>query len=314
MTVVSEGLADDADATSVSFVPWYSGRLAYERSGSGPAVLLIHGMAGSRETWKTTQTFLAKTCDVIAVDLPGHGQSSLPNGDYSLGSLAAALRDLLDRLGIDRATIVGHSLGGGIALQFTYQFPERCERLVLVSSGGLGPEVTPFLRALSLPGASAVLSGLMVLNRSEKAQGVGRFFQPVARRVYSDLPLMLTNFAALQEPALRRSFIATIRAVIGPRGQSVTATDRLPLVRHLPVLVVWGLRDQMIPPSHALAVASALPHARIETFAEAGHFPHEHDPERFAEVLSRFIAETEPARITSRDLLDDEPGAADALK
>jgi pimeloyl-ACP methyl ester carboxylesterase len=295
------------DTGEVSFVSWYTGHLAFERKGTvgAPAVLLIHGMAGSRETWQESQALLAESCDVIAVDLPGHGESSLPNGDYSLGSLAAALRDLLDRLDIDRATIVGHSLGGGVALQFVYQFPERCERLVLVSSGGLGREVSPFLRALSLPGASTALSGLLVLRRSEKAQGVGRFFQPVARRVWSDLPLMLTHFAALQEPALRRSFIATIRAVVDPHGQSVTATDRLPLARKLPVMVVWGRRDQMIPAAHALSVAQALPHARIEVFDQAGHFPHEHDPERFATVLADFISDTEPARMTSRDLFDD---------
>ena len=289
----------------MSFVPWYTGHLAFERQGviGAPAVLLIHGMAGSRETWHEAQALLAESCDVIAVDLPGHGQSSLPNGDYSLGSLAAALRDLLDRLDIERATIVGHSLGGGVALQFIYQFPERCERLVLVSSGGLGREVTPFLRALSLPGASTALKGLLALRRSEKAQGVGRFFQPIARRVWSDLPLMLSNFAALQEPALRRSFIATIRAVIDPHGQSVTATDRLPLARQLPVMVVWGRKDQMIPAAHALAVAQALPHARIEVFDQAGHFPHEADPERFAEAVASFIRDSKPARMTSRDLL-----------
>jgi pimeloyl-ACP methyl ester carboxylesterase len=314
-TPVNDAIAqvDDAQDHEVSFVPWYTGHLAFERRGTvgTPAVLLIHGMAGSRETWRKAQAILAETCDVIAVDLPGHGQSSLPNGDYSLGSLAAALRDLLDRLDVERATIVGHSLGGGIALQFIYQFPERCERLVLVSSGGLGREVSPFLRALSLPGASTALSGLLALRRSEKVQGVGRFFQPVARRVYSDLPLMLTYFAALQEPALRRSFIATIRAVIDPRGQSVTAMDRLPLARRLPVMVVWGRRDQMIPPAHALGVAQALPHARIAVFEEAGHYPHENDPERFAKALATFVAETPPAHLTSRDLLDE---AADQQK
>jgi pimeloyl-ACP methyl ester carboxylesterase len=259
-------------------------------------------MAGNRETWQAAQRILSATCDVIAIDLPGHGESSLPNGDYSLGSLAAALRDLLDRLDIDRVTVVGHSLGGGIAMQFVYQFPERCERLVLVSSGGLGREVTPFLRALSLPGASTALSGLVMVRRSERAQGVGRFFAPVGRRIFTDLPQMLTNFAALQEPALRRSFIATIRSVIDSGGQRVTATDRFAGLQ-LPVLVVWGSRDQMIPPSHALSVVTALPHARVAVFEGAGHFPHEHDPARFAAVVDRFIRETEPARMTSRDFM-----------
>jgi pimeloyl-ACP methyl ester carboxylesterase len=301
--VVDGAIEVVADTDEVTSVPWYSGRLSYQRAGSGPAVLLIHGMAGSRETWQLAQHLLAESCDVVAVDLPGHGRSSLPNGDFSLGSLAAAMRDLLDRLGIDRATIIGHSLGGGIALQFTYQFPERCERLVLVSSGGLGREVSPFLRLLSLPGASVALSGLLVLRRSERAQKVARLFHPLAHHVLEDLPLMLTHFAALQEPTLRHSFIGTIRAVIDTRGQRVTAVDRLPLASKIPVMVIWGRRDQMIPHSHALAVAQALPHTRIEVFDEAGHYPHEHDPERFARAVARFINETESARLTSRDLL-----------
>ncbi len=149
------------------------------------------------------------------------------------------------------------------------------------------------------------LSGLLAVRRSQRAQGVGRFIQPVARRALPDLPLMLTYFAALQEPALRRSFIATIRAVIDPRGQSVTALDRLPLARRLPVMVVWGKRDQMIPPHHALSVAQALPHARLEVFDDAGHYPHENDPERFAKAVAAFVSETKPARMTSRDLLED---------
>jgi len=292
-----------AETAEVTSVPWYLGRLSYQRAGSGPAVLLIHGMAGSRATWEQAQRMLAESCDVIAVDLPGHGHSSLPNGDFSLGSLAAALRDLLDRLGVDRATIIGHSLGGGVALQFTYQFPERCERLVLVSSGGLGREVSPFLRVLTLPGSSLALSGLLVLRRNERAQKVARLFHPLARHMLADLPLMLTHFAALQEPTLRHSFIGTVRAVIDPRGQRVTAVDRLPLATRIPVMVIWGRRDQMIPHSHALAVAQALPHARIELFDDAGHYPHEHDPERFARAVARFINETAPARLTSRDLL-----------
>ena len=95
---------------------------------------------------------------MIAPDLIGHGDSATPRGDYSLGAHAASIRDLLAAIGVDRATIVGHSLGGGVAMQFFYQFPQRVERLVLVSSGGLGREVSPLLRSAALPGASALLS------------------------------------------------------------------------------------------------------------------------------------------------------------
>ena len=131
----------------------YGHSITYVQRGTGPVLLLIHGMAGSLETWRSVVGPLARNATVVAVDLPGHGASSATGGDYSLGSLAAGLRDLLTALGHDQATLVGHSLGGGIAMQFSYQFPEMTERLVLVSSGGLGLEVNRALRAASLPGA-----------------------------------------------------------------------------------------------------------------------------------------------------------------
>jgi len=132
--------------------------VAYAAAGSGPVLLLIHGMAGNFENWRDVIAPLARQHTVIAPDLPGHGASEPGSGDYSLGALAASLRDLLLLLGHDRATLVGHSLGGGIAMQFAYQFPEMTERLVLVSSGGLGPEVSPVLRAAALPGADIFIA------------------------------------------------------------------------------------------------------------------------------------------------------------
>ena len=131
--------------------------VGYRTAGEGPVVVLIHGMAGSSTTWEPVIPLLAHECTVVAPDLLGHGGSAKPAGDYSLGSLASGVRDLLVALGHERATIVGQSLGGGVAMQFAYQFPERCERLVLVSSGGLGSEVSLGLRLLTLPGAEYVL-------------------------------------------------------------------------------------------------------------------------------------------------------------
>src|SRR6267142_3836982 len=133
-------------------------RVIYRIAGSGPPVVLIHGMVNSSRHWESVALRLADAYTVIAPDLIGHGDSATPRGDYSLGAHAASIRDVLAAIGIDRATIVGHSLGGGVAMQFFYQFPQRTERLVLVSSGGLGHDVSPLLRTATLPGMSALLS------------------------------------------------------------------------------------------------------------------------------------------------------------
>src|ERR1700749_4931902 len=132
-------------------------RVAYRDAGSGETLLLIHGMAGSSATWRAVIPELSKKYRVLAPDLLGHGESTKPRGDYSLGAFAASLRDLLDELGISRATGVGQSLGGGIAMQFAYQHRDYCERLALIGSGGLGPDLSPMLRLLSAPGAELVL-------------------------------------------------------------------------------------------------------------------------------------------------------------
>src|SRR6058998_149611 len=132
-------------------------RVIYRIAGSGPPVVLIHGMVNSSRHWESVALRLADAYTVIAPDLIGHGDSATPRGDYSLGAHAAAIRDLLTAIGIERATLVGHSLGGGVALQFFYQFPQRTERIALVSSGGLGRDVSPLLRSAALPAASALL-------------------------------------------------------------------------------------------------------------------------------------------------------------
>src|SRR5207302_2994133 len=133
-------------------------RVIYRIAGSGPPVVLIHGMVNSSRHWEEVALRLADSYTVVAPDLIGHGDSATPRGDYSLGAHAAVIRDLLASIGIDRASIVGHSLGGGVAMIFFYHFPQRTERLALISAGGLGPEVSPLLRTAALPGAAAMLS------------------------------------------------------------------------------------------------------------------------------------------------------------
>ena len=263
--------------------------LAYLDSGQGPAVLFIHGLLGSRRNWRHLVDTLDADHRVLAPDLFGHGASAKPMGDYSLGAHAATLRDLLDQLGIDRVTLVGHSLGGGIAMQFCYLFPERVERLVLVSSGGLGRSVSPLLRSATIPGAEWVLPLLASGWVRDRAEAVGRVLARVGYRPSSDVAEAWSGFTSLGDADARRAFLATTRSVIDPGGQTVTAHDHLPMAIEIPTLVVWGTRDRMIPTWHATTAHQAIAGSRVELFEGAGHFPHLDEPDRFANLLADFI-------------------------
>lgn len=268
--------------------------LAYRRAGDGPTLLLIHGMAGSSRGWKSVMPELAHHHDVIAPDLPGHGESAPPTGDYSLGNLAATLRDLLGVLDLERATIVGHSLGGGIAMQLAYQHPELAERLVLVSSGGLGREVSWMIRALALPGAEYVAPIIFpgfVRDLGNRVAGVIERVGVRAPRIAE----MWEAYASLTTPAHRDAFLRTVHAVIEPGGQAVSATDRLYLAAAMPTLIIWGDRDPIIPAAHGHDAHAAMPGSRLEIFEGVGHFPPAEEPTRFAQVLIDFLASTEPA-------------------
>jgi pimeloyl-ACP methyl ester carboxylesterase len=268
--------------------------IAYVQQGSGPVLLLIHGMAGALDTWRLVIDSLAEHATVLAVDLPGHGSSDPAGGDYSLGSLATFLRDVLMALGHERVTLVGHSLGGGIAMQFSYQFPEMTERLALVSSGGLGLEVNPALRAASLPGANLFLS--LTAGATQRVSG---FAGPVLRagRVPSKpgLEELVRSYSSLADADRRSAFLATVRSVVGLNGQTVRAGDRLHLASEIPVLLVWGADDAIIPAEHARAAHELLPHGTLAVFDGVGHFPQVEAPERFVAVLQEFCATTEPA-------------------
>ena len=266
--------------------------LSYVDSGAGPAMLFIHGILGSQGQWTQLIASLQNDHRVIVPDLFGHGESDKPVGDYSLGAHAATLRDLLDRLGVERVTLVGHSLGGGIAMVFYYLFPERVERLVLVASGGLGREVNPVLRSATLPGAEwvlPVLASAWVRARAEKA---GRALSSVGWRPGTDITAIWHGFTSLADAASRRAFLATTRAVIDPGGQTVNAHDYLPDTAPIPTLIVWGSRDRMIPAWHAINAQKSMPGCRVELFEGAGHFPHLDEPDRFADLVRDFIATT----------------------
>jgi pimeloyl-ACP methyl ester carboxylesterase len=268
--------------------------VSYREAGEGPALLLIHGMAGTSESWDAVIRPLARRHTVIAPDFPGHGESEPGGGDYSLGGLASGLRDLLAVLGHDRATLVGHSLGGGVAMQFTYQFPEIVERLALVSSGGLGPEVSPVLRAAALPGADLFIAATASIG-GRVGSVVGRGLGAVGLRPSADVAEVARGYASLADAGRRRAFLGTLSAVVGTDGQRVAANDRLYLAASMPLLIVWGSRDPIIPAGHAEQAHDALPGSRLEVFDGVGHLPQLEEPTRFVEVLEDFIASTEPA-------------------
>ncbi|MEO7130621.1 MAG: alpha/beta fold hydrolase [Dermatophilaceae bacterium] len=266
--------------------------LYYIDSGDGEVVLFVHGLLGSHRNWRYLIDRIDDTHRVIVPDLFGHGSSAKPQGDYSLGAHAGMLRDLIDALGVDKVTLVGHSLGGGISLQFCYLFPERVERLVLVGSGGLGREVIPALRAATLPGAEWVLPVIASPRVRGGVETIGRGLALVGWRASHDMRAAWEGFTALSDADSRRAFLATTRAVIDPGGQSVAATDYLPALADLPVLVVWGTNDMVIPAAHAERAREAIPGCRVELFDGAGHYPHLDDPDRFAALLRDFITAT----------------------
>ena len=272
-------------------------RLNYCTAGSGPVLVLLHGIASSSATWDDVVPWLAERYTVVAPDLLGHGASAKPRSDYSLGAHANAVRDLLGALGHERATLVGHSFGGGVAMQFAYQFPERCERLVLVASGGLGRELHLLLRAAALPGAEWALPLLCAASLRDAVTGVARFLGRVGLRAGTDLEEMWRGYTSLADADARKAFIDTLRSIVDVRGQRVSAADRLYLAAELPTMLVWGARDTIIPLHHAHAAHRSILGSRLEIFPHARHFPHRDDPRRFVEVLVEFVQSTVPAAI-----------------
>jgi len=272
-------------------------RVAYRVAGEGPVLLLVHGMAGSSETWRHVMPALARRFTVVAPDLLGQGQSDKPRGDYSLGAHANTLRDLLDALGCERASLVGQSLGGGVAMQFAYQFPERCERLILVNSGGLGREVTFYLRMLAVPGFESVFPLFCTPRLREAGNRVAQWLGRAGVRSTPASQEIWRSYASLANADSRRAFFRSLREVVDSSGQAVSALGRLHRAAQLPTLIVWGARDPFIPVSHAVAAHEAIPGSRLEIFDGVGHYPHCEAPERFVEVLVDFIASTQPARL-----------------
>ncbi|MDP9335876.1 MAG: alpha/beta fold hydrolase [Actinomycetota bacterium] len=269
-------------------------RVGYRSAGSGPVIVLVHGMAGSSATWRFVMPALAERFTVVAPDLVGHGESEKPRGDYSLGAFASGVRDLLLALGHERATLVGQSFGGGVAMQFAYQFPERCERLVLVSSGGLGDEVNMLLRLLALPGAEFVLPLACTNWLHDAVVTVAGWLAKIGLHPGPHLTETWNSYGSLADGETRTAFLQTLRSVIDVAGQRVSAADRLYLAAEVPTLIVWGDNDSIIPVEQGRAAHEAIPGSRLEIFEGTGHFPHCEHPDQFCEALIDFMNTTHP--------------------
>ena len=273
-------------------------RRAFRIAGSGPALLLIHGIGDNSMAWQPVHSKLARRFTVIAPDLLGHGQSDKPRADYSVAAYANGMRDLLSVLDIDQVTVVGHSLGGGVAMQFAYQFPQMVERLVLIGAGGVTKEVNIALRLASLPGGSEALSLLRLPLVLPTLQIAGQVLGAVigSTGVGRDIPNALRILADLPEPTASAAFSRTLRAVVDWRGQVVTMLDRCYLTESVPVQLVWGEQDAMIPVSHGQMAHAAMPGSRLEIFPDSGHYPFHQHPNRFVDLVEHFIDTTAPAR------------------
>lgn len=275
-------------------------RRAFRMAGDGPVLLLIHGIGDNSETWNDIVPHLAQNYTVIAPDLLGHGKSDKPRADYSVAAYANGMRDLLSVLGIDRVTVVGHSLGGGVAMQFAYQFPHMVDRLVLVSAGGVTRDVHPILRLASIPLASDVVKVLRVPGAMTMMKLAGDLVGKLNRSPFRpgamlhDTPDLVRVLSGLPDPTAHEAYLRTLRAVVDWRGQVVTMLDRCYLTENLPVLLVWGGSDSVIPVSHAHLAHSAMPGSVLEIFRGSGHFPFRDDPIRFLQVLETFLASTPP--------------------
>ena len=281
--------------TDMNYLDLHGERVAYVDEGTGDVILLLHGILGSSQTWRSVIPLLSGNHRVVAPDLLGHGASTKPRSDYSLGALSVLVRDLLDHLGVSRATVVGHSLGGGIAMQFVYQHPDYVSRLVLIGSGGLGQDVGLLLRAASLPGAVLVLP---VLAARSLVAPVGRIW-PWLRKFGVEAPRseeLWRHYSSLSDGPTRQAFLRTLRAVVDHRGQAVSAVNKLNSRTDFPVMAIWGERDTMIPVAHGYAAKEVRPDVRLEVLPDVGHFPQAERPAVVAELIEDFItADAAPA-------------------
>jgi pimeloyl-ACP methyl ester carboxylesterase len=266
--------------------------IAYQEAGpaDGPVLILLHGLASDADTWDKAVDLLAERgLRVLAVDLLGHGESDKPDNDYLLIDFVDSLAAFMDALGLPSATLCGHSFGGAISMFFGTRHPERVERVVLVSAGGLGREVHPVLRAAALRVAPTVL-------RLAMSPRMRRFYaRPGLHRALRLTPENVTNLRragrALGTTEGQAAFFASVRGVIAPSGQRTASEEMRAFAERVPMLLIWSEDDPVIPLAHALAHAErAKPYSRLVVFPSRGHEPHRRNAERFADEVAAFVS------------------------
>jgi pimeloyl-ACP methyl ester carboxylesterase len=263
-------------------------RMSYVTGGSGPPVLLLHGLGANSFSWRHTMPALLPHYTVFAPDMLGCGESDKAGVDYGLEAMASYVAGFMDAVGLERAHVVGHSMGGGLAMQFHHLYPGRTERLALVSSGGMGRAMHWLLRISTLPGAEGVISMLAdprlrfpQMSRNMEVRRMRRLEQEFD----ATTPTMLDRFRSRET---RQAFLMMLRGSCGLNGQRLTA---VPLLAELtmPVLLIWGGRDATIPVAHGQIARALIPNAHLEVLAQCFHRPQLEAPQRFNELLLAFL-------------------------
>ena len=288
----------------------------YVEAGAGPPLLLLHGHEQSAASWRWVIPALARTHRVLALSLPGHGDTAPLVGGHSPGSdLTPFVAAFLDTLAVEQPLdLVGHSAGGAIALRLALAAPQRIRTLTLVDSAGLGPEVHPLLALDTLP----IIGELAIMISRMPGGDLGRTSMSTAMlfaQPWRAPAEFLTEHHALgRRPGQLEASTAMARALFGPTGQRQILLDRLPTLT-TPTLVIWGGCDYVLPAHQAQAAVNLLPSGRLSVFPDCGHLPHVEQPDRFTAVLSDWLTERhdQPHSPTPVPLSDLDPGAGSTV-
>lgn len=264
--------------------------LHWVERGTGPALVLLHGLGDSHQTWSKVVPALARSRRVLVPDLCGHGHSGRPDATYTLDWHARMIAAWLDHLRIDEVDVVGHSFGGGVAQWMLLDPAHRVRKLGLVSAGGLGREVALPLRLASLP--------FVVERMGQPFMATGTFIalQAAIRGVYSTRELVRLSLANARL-GTARAFARTVRDVIDLEGQRRGFYEHAHALRRVPPIgLFWGEKDPVIPIAHAVDAARLIDGATMTCFARCGHYPHRERPAELVDALEKFLAADAPHR------------------
>jgi pimeloyl-ACP methyl ester carboxylesterase len=267
--------------------------IRYLAGGEGPSLVLLHGAGDNALDWQWVMPTLAATHRVYAPDLPGSPDSARPAADYSPAFFERFVAAFVDALDIGRATFVGNSLGGLIALRLALSEPERAGALVLVDSAGLGRAVNPAFTSVNVPGLgeAALPFWRTPVGAYQRAWGrTALLFAHPPGSVPREWVAEQCRLAL--SPGYLEAHLAVLRTQVGFGGQREVLVDQLPLLE-IPTLVVWGARDRVFPESQARVAAARLQEGSLAVVPDCGHMPHVECPDRFLAALDDFLGRRE---------------------